>query len=197
MSANDFLERLLGRDVDRDDSGDFYSSEEIGTREARRGAPEEGQQPRSSIIEHLAGVIADLPSTVPWQSAVLVVRKTLDAAGVKLSEVDASARAMESKLSSEIELAQDRQKEFREKTQEAVRSLEEEIRKAREACDEVVAFEERKLSRDRTLLGELKRVRAFFGWSEPEGEDVGPAEPGTRRVLESSDVEGRRISNPP
>src|SRR5215210_4218474 len=102
MSANDFLGRLLGRDVDRDDSGTYYSSEEIGTRGVGRVAPEEGQQPRSLTIEHLAGMIADLPSTVPWQSAVLIVRKTFDAAGVKLSEVDASARALESKLSSEI-----------------------------------------------------------------------------------------------
>ena len=145
MSANDFLERLLGRDVDRDDSRTYYSSEEIGTRGAGREAPEEGQQPRSSIIEHLAGVIADLPSTVPWQSAVLVVRKTLDAAGVKLSEVDASARELESKLSSEIELAQDRQKEFREKSQEGVRSLEEKIRKARETSKDVVEYEEQKI----------------------------------------------------
>ena len=114
MSANGFLGRLLGRDGARDDSGTYYSGEEIGTREAGRGAPEVGHQPRSSTIEHLAGVIADLPSGVPWQSAVLVVRKTLDAAGVKLSEVDASARTLESKLSTEIELTQDRQKEFRE-----------------------------------------------------------------------------------
>ncbi|MDQ4002156.1 MAG: hypothetical protein M3283_14430 [Actinomycetota bacterium] len=197
MSANGFLERLLGRDVDRDDSGTYYSSEEIGTRGARRGAPKEGQQPRSSTIEHLAGVIADLPSTVPWQSAVLVVRKTLDAAGVKLSEVDASARALESKLSSEIELAQDRQKEFREKTQEAVRSLEEEIRKARETCEDVVAYEERKISRDRALLENARRVRAFFEFPDTEREDTGPAEQGTQQLLEPSDVERRQISDTP
>jgi hypothetical protein len=197
MSANGFLERLLGRDMDRDDSGTYYSSEEIGTRGARRGAPEEGQQLRSSTIEHLAEVIADLPSTVPWQSAVLVVRKTLDAAGVKLSEVDASARTLESKLSSEIELAQDRQKEFREKTQEAVRSLEEEIRKAREACEDVVAYEERKISRDRALLENARRVRAFFELPDTEGEDTDPAEQGTQQLLEPSDVERRQISGTP
>jgi Zn-dependent M32 family carboxypeptidase len=142
-------------------------------------------------------VIADLPSTVPWQSAVLVVRKTLDAAGVKLSEVDASARALESKLSSEIELAQDRQKEFREKTQETVRSLEEEIRKAREACEDVVAYEERKISRDRARLEKARRVRAFFEFPDTEGEDTDPAEQGTQQLLEPSDVERRQISDTP
>ena len=197
MSANGFLGRLLGRDGARDDSGTYYSGEEIGTREAGRGAPEVGQQPRSSTIEHLAGVIADLPSGVPWQSAVLVVRKTLDAAGVKLSEVDASARTLESKLSTEIELAQDRQKEFREKTQEAVRSLAEEIRKAREACEDVVAYEERKISRDRALLEKARRVRAFFELPDTEGEDTGPAEQGTQQLLEPSDVERRQISGTP
>ena len=197
MSANDFLERLLGRDVNRDDSGTYYSSEEIGTRGARRGAPEVGQQLRSSTIEHLAEVITDLPSTVPWQSAVLIVRKTLAAAGVKLSELDASTQAQESKLSSQIGLARNRQEEVRQKTQEQVRSLEEEIRKARETCEDVVAYEERKISRDRALLENARRVRAFFEFPDTEREDTDPAEQGTQQLLEPSDVERRQISGTP
>jgi hypothetical protein len=207
MSANGFLGGLLRRDADEDDGFVAHSSgEEIATTRRRsggRGAPEEGHQPppRGLTVERLAGAIADLPPDVPRESAVLIVRKTLDAAGVRLSEVDESTREQEVRLSHEIGLVEERQEELREKTQEAVRSLEEEIRKAqeavrsleeeirkaREACDEVVAYEERKISRDRALLGEVRRVRAFFelpetegeeraGLAEVEGEDAGPAE---------------------
>ena len=203
MRANGFLGGLLRRDADESDgSGITYSGQEIEA--ARRGSdgratPQGGHQPpRDLTVERLAGAIADLPPDVPRESAVLIVRKTLDAAGVRLSEVDASTRQQESSLCSEIRLAEERRKEFRDKTREAVRSLEEEIRKAREACEDVVAYEERKISRDRALLGEVRRVRTFFGWSEPEAEDdAGPAEPGAQRVLEPSDVEERRISDAP
>ena len=79
-----------------------------------------------------------------------------------------------------------------------MRSLEEEIRKAREACDDVVAYEERKISRDRTLLGEVRRVRSFFELPEAEGaEGADPDERGVQQNLKPSDVEGRRISDTP
>jgi hypothetical protein len=209
MGANGFFGGLLRRDADEDGGFVAHSSgEEIATttgsrRPARRGAaPQEGHHqppPRGLTVERLAGAIADLPPAVPRESAVLIVRKTLDAAGVRLSEVDESTREQEARLSSEIGLVENRQKELREKTQETVRSLEEEIRKAREACDEVVAYEERKLSRDRALLGEVRRVRAFFGLSKAEGEEgAGPAERGPQKILEPSDVVGRRrIVEPP
>jgi len=167
----------------------------------RGAAPQEGhhQPPRGLTVERLAGAIADLPSAVPRESAVLIVRKTLDAAGVRLSEVDESTREQESRLSDEIRLAEDRRKELREKTQETVRSLEEEIRKAREACEDVVAYEERKISRDRALLGEVRRVRAFFELFGAEGgeEDAGqaevdelpgPTERGTQKIREPLDA---------
>ena len=209
MGANGFL----GRDAhEDDDTGTHHPGEEIGTRRRRsrrRGtAPEEGQQPpRGLTVERLAGVIADLPSSLPRESAVLIVRKTLDAADVELSEVDESTREQEVRLSHEIGLVENRQKELREKTQETVRSLEEEIRKAqetvrsleeeirkaREACDEVVAYEERKISHDRALLRKVRRVRAFFGSAEAEGEEgADPAERGTQQILEPSDVMVRR-----
>ena len=210
MGANGFL----GRDAHEDDDTGthHHPGEEIGTRRRRsrrRGtAPEEGQQPpRGLTVERLAGVIADLPSSLPRESAVLIVRKTLDAADVELSEVDASTREQEVRLSSEIGLVENRQKELREKTQETVRSLEEEIRKAqetvrsleeeirksREACDEVVAYEERKISHDRALLRKVRRVRAFFGLAKAEVEEgADPAERGTQQILEPSDVMVRR-----
>ena len=222
MGTNGFLGRLLGRDAheDDDDPGTHHHpGEEIETttgsrRSARRGAavPREGHQqpppPRGLTVERLAGAIADLPPDVPRESAVLIVRKTLDAAGVRLSEVDESTREQESKLSSEIGLAEERRKEFREKTQETVRSLEEEIRKATEACENVVAYEERKIHRDRALLGELRRVRAFFELPGTEGgeEDAGraevdelpgPTERGTQQIRETSVVRRRRISDSP
>jgi hypothetical protein len=211
MGANGFFGGLLRRDADEDGGFVAHSSgEEIATttgsrRPARRGAaPQEGHhqpppRPRGLTVERLAGAIADLPPAVPRESAVLIVRKTLDAAGVRLSEVDESTREQEARLSSEIGLVENRQKELREKTQETVRSLEEEIRKAREACEDVVAYEERKLSRDRALLGEVRRVRAFFGLSKAEGEEgAGPAERGPQQILEPSDVVGRRrIVEPP
>jgi hypothetical protein len=212
MGTNGFLGGLLGRDAHEDDDpGTHRPGEDIATttrssssrRSGTRGAalPQEGHQqpPRGLTVESLAGAIADLPEAVPRESAVLIVRKTLDAAGVRLSEVDASTREQESRLSSEIGLAEDRRKELREKTQESVRSLEEEIRKAREACEDVVAYEERKISRDRALLGEVRRVRAFFELPETEGEEgTGPAEQGTQQILEPSVVVGkRRISHAP
>ena len=226
MSANGFFGRLIGSGA-ADEGDEPGTSPRSGTEgiggattttkggpgRGRAAAPqEEGQMPRYLAVERLAGAIADLPPDVPRESAALIVRKTLDAAGVELSEVDASTRAQESRLSSEIGAAEDRQETFREKTREAVRSLEEEIRKAREACEEVVASEERKISRHRALLGEVRRVRAFFGFSEaegggeeagpPEGEEpAGPAEQrgtrraerrGTRRAREPLDAEEAR-----
>ena len=186
MGTNGFLGRLLGRDAheDDDDPGTHHHhpGEEIETRRRRPGtrgeAPQQGHRPpRDLTVERLAGAIADLPPDVPRESAVLIVRKTLDAAGVRLSEVDESTREQESKLSSEIGLAEERREEFREKARETVRSLEEQIRKATEACEDVVAYEERKIHRDRALLGEVRRVRAFFELPETEGgEGAGPAE---------------------
>ena len=205
MSVNGFL----GRDAHEDDDPGTHHhfGEEIGTRRRRRFgtrgvAPEERQQPpRGLTVERLAGAIADLPPDVPRESAVLIVRKTLDAAGVRLSEVDESTRAQESRLSHEIGLAEERRKELREKTRETVRSLEEEIRKATEACEDVVAYEERKISRDRALLGEVRRVRAFFELPETEGgEGAGPAGRGTQQIPNPSNAveEGRRrISDSP
>ena len=148
MSHEGFLSRMLGRDTDEYDSEAYYSSDEVETRRSRRsrrssrGVPnEEEPPPRDFIVERVAETIADLPPGVPQESAVLIVRRTLAAAGVKLSEIDASTQAQESKLNSEIGFARNHQEEVREKTQEQVRSLEEEIRKAKEACSDIVSYE--------------------------------------------------------
>ena len=171
MSAGGLLSRLLWRDAEEDDSS-TYSAEEFGTRRPwRKGEPEEVKQSRGFSIQRVAETIAELPSTVPREHAVLIVRRTLAAADIKLSELDVSTRAQESQLSSEIELAKNRQKEVLEKTEETVRPLEEELRRAREACDGVVAYEEKKISRALATLKEVRRVRAFFDLPETEGEE--------------------------
>jgi hypothetical protein len=78
-------------------------------------------------------------------------------------------------INSEIELARSREKEFKEKTEEDIRSLEGEIRKAREAYETIRAKEEKEISRASKELENIKRVRAFFSFSDMEGdEDVGP-----------------------
>ena len=198
---------MLGRDTDDeyDDSGAYYPSEEVETRRPRRrsssrGVLDEEEPPtRDFITERIAETIADLPEGVPQESAVLIVRRTLAAAGVKLSDLDASTQAQESKLNSEIGLAQNRQVEVREKTQEQVRSLEEEIRKAKEACEDIVSYEEGKISRAWATLEGARRVRAFFELHESEGEeDTGPLYRGThQQVLEPVDADRTQISYTP
>jgi hypothetical protein len=202
MSADGFFSRILGRDIDEYDSGAYYSSEEVETRRSRRsrGVLDEEElppPPRDFLVESVAETIAELPAGVPQESAVLIVRRTLAAAGVKLSELDASTLAQESRLNSEIGFARNRQEEVREKTQEQVRSLEEEIRKAKEACEDVVSYEEKKISRAWITLEGVRRVRAFFELHESEAEeDTGPLDEGTH-VLEPVRVDRAQISNKP
>jgi hypothetical protein len=207
MSAEGFLSRMLGRDTDDEyDSGSYYSDDELETRRSRRSRRSNSSRgvldeveppPRDFIAERVAETIADLPEGVPQESAVLIVRRTLAAAGVKLSELDVSTQAQESKLNSEIGLAQNRQVEVREKTQEQVRSLEEEIRKVKEACEDIVSYEERKISQAWATLEGVRRVRAFFELHETEGEEgTGPLGQRTH-VLEPVEVDRAQISDTP
>jgi hypothetical protein len=206
MSADGFLSRMLGRDTDEYDSGSYHASDEVETRRSRRSrrsnssrgvADEVEPPPQDFITERVAETIADLPEGVPQESAVLIVRRTLAAAGVKLSELDVSTQAQESKLNSEIGLARNRQEEVREKTQEQVRSLEEEIRKAKEACEDIVSYEEEKISQAWATLEGVRRVRAFFELHETEGEEgTGPLGQRTH-ILEPADVDRAQISDTP
>src|SRR5918995_6744286 len=197
VSADGFFFRVLGRDTDEYDSGGYYQSEEVETGRSRRSGSRRGvadeeeplPPPRDFLVESVAEIIADLPAGVPQESAVLIVRRTLAAAGVTLSELDASTQAQESKLSSQIGLARNRQEEVREKTQEQVHSLEEEIRQAKEACEDIVSYEERKISRAWATLEGVRRVRAFFEFPESEGEeDTGPLYLGTRGEPSETDM---------
>jgi hypothetical protein len=172
MSERGFFSRLLGGDANEDDTR-VFSAEEVGTRRSggREESDEEEQRPQGFTVERAAEVIDDLPPDVPRESALRIVRGTLTAAGIKVEDLERSTRVRESKLNSEMELARDRQEEIQRGTEEVVRSLEEEIRKAREDHDTGIAQEEDRLSRAAAGIEGIKRVRAFFGFPEPEEEE--------------------------
>ena len=206
MSADGFFSRVLGRDTDECDSGGYYQSEEVETGRSRRSGSSRGvadkeellPPPRDFLVESVAEIIAELPTGVPQESAVLIVRRTLAAAGVTLSELDASTQAQQSRLNSEIGFARNRQEEVRQKTQGQVRSLEEEIRKAKEACEDIVSYEEKKVSRAWATLEGVRRVRAFFELHESEAEeDTGPLDEGTTHILKPVEVDRAQISDKP
>ena len=190
---------VLGRDANEEETS-TYSAEEVGTRRSKRGVPEEGQPPQGFTVERVervAKMIDELPSDVSQESAAYIVRGALVCAGIELSNFDRSSRERAAELSSEIELARNRQKEFREKTEQTVHALEEEIRKAREAYDAVLIEEKKKISRASAARKEVKRVRAFFDFPKIDGEEeIGLLYPVTQPLGVVSRQERRR-SGPP
>lgn len=173
------LVAVLGKDTDEEDLMASYSAEEVGTRRSRRrGKHEEGHQPREFSVESAAEIVDDLPSDVRPEIAARIVQGALAAVGIEVSNLERVTRERESKLISEIGLARNRQEEFQEQTQEAVRSLEEKIKKVREemskvqeACDAVLAEEEKRVSRAVAALKEVRRVRAFFNFRKTDTEE--------------------------
>lgn len=195
MSERNFFSRILGGGADEDETR-VYSAEEIGTSKPRRrggSETEEEQTLPGFTVERAAEIIDDLPPEVPQDSAVRIVRGTLKAAGINVEDLERSTRARKAKFSSEIELAQNRQKELREKTDEVVRSLEEEIRKARETCEVGIAEEEGLISRMFKSQENIERVRAFFGFPEVEEEKVGDE----TRVMDSFDADETQVMRRP
>ncbi|HEX8259529.1 MAG TPA: hypothetical protein VF558_04460 [Rubrobacteraceae bacterium] len=198
MSEKGFFSRILGGDTNEDETR-VFSAEEVGTRRSEGGEEpdEEEQRPQGFTVERASEVIDDLPPDVPRESALRIVRGTLTAAGIKVEDLERSSRVRESKLNSEMDLARARQEEIRRGTEEVVRSLEEEIRKAREDRDTGIAQEEDRISRASAGIEGIKRVRAFFGFPEPEEERIaGPAEDppmDETRVFESFDEDETQI----
>lgn len=178
MSERGFFSRLFGGGVDEDETK-IFSTEEIGASRpsgrGRREPDEEEQWPQGFTVERAAEVIDDLPPDVPRESALRIVRGTLTAAGIRVEDLERSTRTREAKLNSEMDLARDRQEELRQGTEEIVRSLEEEMKKARAERDAGIAGEEERISRAAAGIEGIKRVRAFFGFPEPEEEE--PADP--------------------
>ena len=158
----------------------IYSSEEVGI--------EETVEPRGFTVERAAEVIKNLPPEVPRPAAVRIVRGTLEAAGIDITDLATSTKARESKLNSEIELSQGRIQKLKEDAEEAIRSLEEEIRKTREARDSGVAEQERKISGARTSLGDVEMVRNFFGLPRGDAETTADLPAGEEtQVMEQED----------
>jgi predicted RNase H-like nuclease (RuvC/YqgF family) len=152
-----FLSRMFSGNADEGEGTAVYSAEEVGV--------EETVEPRGFTVERAAEIIKNLPPEVPRASAVRIVRGTLEAADIDISELASSTRTQESKLTSEIEHSQGRIQQLKENTEEVIRSYELEIRKAREARDLGISEEERKISEVRSGLEEVETVRDFFGLS--------------------------------
>lgn len=185
-----FLSRMFGGEGEGETR--IYSPEEVGV----KGAPDEEieQRPQGFTVERAAEIIADLPPDVSRNSAVRIVKGTLVAAGIRFDDLERSTRARETRLGSEIELARGRQAELEESTDEVVRSLEEDIRRAREARDNGLAEEEEKISRSRQGLEDIATVRAFFGF---RGGEDGPDEPPPAAAEETTDREEPSPPSPP
>jgi hypothetical protein len=182
-----FFSRMFAPD---EEGTAIYSSEEVGI--------EETVEPRGFTVERAAEVIKNLPPEVPRPAAVRIVRGTLEAAGIDVAELATSTKARESRLNSEIELSQGRIQKLKEDTEEVIRSLEEEIRKTREARDSGVAEQERKISGARTSLGDVEMVRNFFGLPRGDAETTTDLPAGEEtQVMERTDEDDTQILRRP
>ncbi len=154
-----------------DEAGDAtttYSRDETGVRVSGR-AREEWQ---GFTVERALEIIDELPSEVPRKSAHRIVLRTLVAAGINVEALESSTRSGESKLSSEIELSEQRIHDLENRTNEVVASLEDQIRKAREAQEYGVREEEDRISRARDGIDGIEKVRDFFGFpDQPEEQE--------------------------
>jgi TolA-binding protein len=116
------------------------------------------------------------------------VRGTLEAAGIDIAELESSTRARESRLNSEIDLSEGRIQQLKDETEEVIRNLEDEIRKAREARNFGVSEEERKIQAAETGLDNIDLVRDFFGL--PQEEEPADSAGEETQVLEGVEEEG-------
>jgi len=158
----------------------IYSSEEVGMPGT---GEEEGLTAHGFTVERAAEVIRNLPPEVPRPAAVRIVRGTLEAAGIDIDELESSTRARESKLNSEIDLSENRIQQLKDETEEVIRSLEDKIRKAREARNFGVSEEERKISAAESGLDNIDMVRDFFGLPQ-EDADEPPADAAAGEVTQ-------------
>jgi hypothetical protein len=202
-----FFSRVFSGNLDGEDETTIYSVGEVGVRET---GGERVETRGGFTVERAAEVIRNLPPEVPRPAAVRIVRGTLEAAGINVGDLASSTGAREAKLNSEIELSESRIQEFKEKTDEVIRTYEAEIRKAREARDFGISEEERKISASRSGLEDVERVRDFFGLSgegqpaaeDPAGysttSDLAPGDPEEEtRVMEPADEDDTQILRRP
>ena len=192
MTGGGFFSRIFGARPADEDETRIYSAEEIDdVRKFMRREPEEERQAQGFTAERAAGIIDDLPPDVPRESAVRIVRGTLEAAGIEFEDLERSTRMREAKLNSEMDFARSRQEDLRERTEEAVRALEDEIDRAEEARDSGIAEEDENISRISTRLKEIHRVRAFFGFPNPEEVNEAPQDQGQVPEPQVQQAQGR------
>jgi hypothetical protein len=173
LSGNSLISRILGRDADEDQTSIDPAEAFETLRPRKRSTPGSGGRPWDFAVELVVETIDDLPSNFPRESAIRIVRRTLSAAGIEVGEFNRRTWARISQISDEMELTKRRDKEFKEKTEEDIRFLEGEIRKAREAYESIHAKEEGEISRASKELDNVKRVRAFFGFSDMDSDMEG------------------------
>jgi hypothetical protein len=176
--GNSLISRILGRDADQDQTSIDPAEAFETLRPRKRSTPGLGVRPWDFAVELVVETIDDLPSNFPRESAIRIVRRTLSAAGIEIGDFNRCTWERMPQINSEIELARRRDKEFKEKTEEDIRSLEGEIRRAREAYETIQAKEEGEISRASKELENIKRVRAFFGFSDMDsdmGKDEDPS----------------------
>ena len=194
---------MFSGNLEGEDETTIYPAREVGVDESGGDTVET----RGFTVERAAEIIKHLPPEVPRPAAVRIVRGTLEAAGINVDDLTSSTGAREAKLNSEIELSQGRIQEFKDKTEEVIRTYEDEIRKAREARNFGIAEEERKISASRSGLEDVERVRDFFGLlgePQPAAEDAAGASttsdlpPGEEtQVMEPADEDDTQILRRP
>ena len=184
-----FFSRMFAAN-DEGEGTAIYSSEEVGTGASGRGAADTPEA-QGFTVERAAEVIRHLPPEVPRPAAVRIVRGTLEAAGIDIAELASSTRARESRLNSEIDLSEGRIQQLKDETEEVIRSLEDEIRKAREARNFGVAEQERKIAAAESGLEDVDRVRDFFGlpYDVADAPADDPAEGEETQVLDGAEEE--------
>ena len=166
-SRQSFFSRVFAGSTEGEGTS-IYSSEEVGM----PGTGEvEGLTAQGFTVERAAEVIRNLPPEVPRPAAVRIVRGTLEAAGIDIDELESSTRTREARLNSEIDLSENRIQQLKDETEEVIRSLEDQIRKAREARNFGVSEEERKISAAESGLDNIDMVRDFFGLPQEEAEE--------------------------
>jgi hypothetical protein len=176
MNEAGFFSRIFGGGANEDETR-IFSPEELRREESGRKEPEE-EQHGGFTVERAAEIIKGLPPDVSRESAVRIVRGTLVAAGIRFEDLERSTRARETRLRSEIDLARGRQEELKQRTEEVLRSLEEDMRKAREARDNGVTEEDERISRANSGLQDIRQVRGFFDFRDEYAEAPAVAEPG-------------------
>lgn len=196
-NRQNFFSRIF-KEQEGEEGASVYSREGMGGPDEREGSPHS----RAFTVERAAEVIKNLPPEVPRPAAVRIVRQTLEAAGIDINELDTSTRARESRLESEIDLSENRIRKLKDDTEDVIRNLEDQIRKAREARNFGVAEEERKIDGAEAGLEDIDMVRGFFGLSQNGHEESQqpseetPAGEDTQVIRQDASDETRVIGAP-